>query len=148
MERTRDSAKFVQDLISMPGLKAGRSSRAVMRQQKGNYLIVSAWNNGEHHESGAGYGLEISAADRDAYFNPNWQSVILEIQLDDRVIDAEVNVMKKFFWDPNCGELIKKEIGRWIIGQGYARWPRGHPPRIELIPVGGRRFSIRGVVAA
>ena len=42
-------------------------------------MIWTAWNNGEHHETGAGYGFKVSAADRDRYFNPVWQTVILEL---------------------------------------------------------------------
>jgi len=31
-------------------------------------MIVTAWNNGEHHPTGAGYDLQIDARDRDKYF--------------------------------------------------------------------------------
>jgi hypothetical protein len=31
-------------------------------------MIVTAYNNGQHHPSGAGYGLRLSVKDRDKYF--------------------------------------------------------------------------------
>ncbi|MGB7061647.1 MAG: hypothetical protein WBF13_04750 [Candidatus Zixiibacteriota bacterium] len=111
-------------------------------------MITSAWNNGEHHESGAGYGLSISSEDRDVHFERHWKTVFVEIPFHDAPIEAEVNIAKKSFWDPQCGELIKLEIGRWLISEGYRLWPRGIPPKIELTPIDIRRFKIMGVIRA
>ncbi len=43
-------------------------------------MIVTAWNNGRHHASGAGYGLKVAIADRDRYFDPEVASVVLELK--------------------------------------------------------------------
>ena len=111
-------------------------------------MITSAWNNGAHHESGAGYGLRIRSEDRDVHFDRRWMSVRVEIPFDDRTIEAKVNIAKQSFWNPRCGELIKLEIGRWLISEGHRRWRRGIPPKIELRPIDGRRFMIMGVIPA
>ena len=42
-------------------------------------FIANAWNNGQHHLSGAGFGLKISLDDRERFFNRDWQSVILHL---------------------------------------------------------------------
>jgi hypothetical protein len=42
-------------------------------------MTVTAWNNGSHRPSGAGYGLKVSPHDRDTYFQPEWVSVIIEL---------------------------------------------------------------------
>ena len=110
-------------------------------------MIVKAWNNGKHNPTGAGYGLKLRPADRDKYFDRQWKSVIVEIPHRSEWVEAEVNVSKKSFWNSRCRELINKEIGRWLIAQGLAPWPKRKPPRIELEPLGGRRFGILGVAA-
>ena len=42
-------------------------------------ISATAWNNGAHHRSGAGYGLSVSAADRDRFFRRIWRTVRLRI---------------------------------------------------------------------
>lgn len=42
-------------------------------------ISASAWNNGKHHESGAGYGLNIPRADRDRFFRRERGTVQLRI---------------------------------------------------------------------
>ena len=94
-------------------------------------MKVTAWNNGEHRSSGAGYGIKISAEDRDLYFDKHSKTV--RIRLPDGK-DIEVNVAKSSFWNETCRELISKELGLWLIDGGYAPWPKGHPPNFELKP--------------
>lgn len=102
-------------------------------------MKVTAWNNGSYHQSGAGYGLKISAIDRDRHFKKAWKSVL--IGLPDGS-DVEVNTNKASFWNDSCRELISKEIGAWLIERGYAPWPMRAPPTFELEPVGERRFAL------
>ena len=42
-----------------------------------NRFDATAWNNGDWRESGAGYGLNVSAEDRDTYFHTDWNTVTL-----------------------------------------------------------------------
>jgi len=103
-------------------------------------MIVTAWNNGAHHESGAGYGLKISAGDRDRYFRREWGSVILELE---GVLDPiSVNIDKPSFWDPACGELISKEIGQWLRSNAKAPWPKWRPPKFSMEPISDNRFFV------
>ena len=93
-------------------------------------MIVTAWNNGRHHATGAGYGLKINAADRDQYFRREWQSVILILEGEDGTI--EINVDKPSFWNASCRELISAEVGRWLLKNGLAPWPKSRPPRLNF----------------
>ena len=43
-------------------------------------MIVTAWSNGNPSHTGSGYGLKISEADRERFFDRSWHSV--EIDLD------------------------------------------------------------------
>ena len=79
------------------------------------------WNNGTYNPSGAGYGIKIKQTDRDKYFNRDWMNVILE--LEDEKISILVNINKSSFWS-NCRELIKKEIGIWLIRHEKGTWEK------------------------
>lgn len=43
-------------------------------------MIVTAWNNGAHNKSGAGYGIKLDANDRDRFFNRTWKTITLELE--------------------------------------------------------------------
>ena len=60
-------------------------------------LIATAWNNGKHHPSGAGYGLKISAADRDSYLRRAWGTV--DLYLAGNLAAVTVNLDKNSFWN-------------------------------------------------
>jgi hypothetical protein len=86
---------------------------------------VVAWSNG-----GTGYGLKMSAVDRDTYLKREWGSVAL--YLPGRHQPTKVNVDKDSFWSQSCRELISKEVGAWLIDNGIAPWPKGKPPKFKL----------------
>ena len=111
-------------------------------------MIWTAWNNGEHHRTGAGYGFEIDAADRDRYFDRRWTTVVIELPTDGGFVTAEPNVAKNSFWDSRCRELIDRSVGRWLLGRRYAPWPDGDPPKFEVQPAGEGRFRVLRRVAA
>jgi hypothetical protein len=97
-------------------------------------ITVTAWNNGQHYSSGAGYGLKLSIADRDRYFKRSWKTV--KLHLAGRSRPVEVNIDKPSFWGLNCRELVKKEIGLWLIEEGLAPWTKWEPPKLTLESVG------------
>ena len=103
-------------------------------------MQITAWNNGAHHTSGAGYGLKVDALDRDRYFSRSWPTIILE--LPGQTDPVEVNVAKASFWSNTCRELISRDIGKWLIDHKYAPWGHGRPPKFQLKKVGERRFKL------
>lgn len=105
-------------------------------------FTVTAWNNGQWHASGAGYGLKVSVADRDRFFERNWRTVSLRLIAGPSVIDAVANCAKESFWSQKCRELISRDIGRWIIGLGISRWPENGPPRFTMSPIGPAMFQV------
>ena len=105
-----------------------------------NSMIVTAWNNGSHTKSGAGYGVKLDANDRDRFFNQTWKTITLELEGSSNPV--EVNVAKPSFWVSTCRELIDAEIGRWLIRNGLAPWPKGHPPRLSLKHIDSNRFLL------
>lgn len=106
----------------------------------GIFMKVTAWNNGNYQPSGAGYGVRVTYQDRQTYFNPNWQTVILDISGGSHQVP--INVGKKSFWTKTCGELISIEIGKWLIQNGFGSWPKNNPPKFTLMHRGLNRFEL------
>jgi len=103
-------------------------------------MNVTAWNNGAKSKSGSGYGFKISIEDRQRYFNKNWQTIDLFLPGLDKSIS--INISKHSFWNKTCRELISQEIGKWLLSNGYAPWPKGHPPRFELQHISNNIFRV------
>ena len=106
-------------------------------------MIVTAWNNGSHKKTGAGYGLKIGVSDRDRYFKKSWKTVFVHLPNGQT---AEVNTDKESkisFWNGSCRELINQEIGKWLIEIGKAPWNRGDPPKFELCLLRERHFELK-----
>ncbi len=104
-------------------------------------FTATAWNNGSHRPSGAGYGVKVSVADRDAHFKRQWRTVELHVPDADRPF--RVNIDKGSFWNDTCRELISKEIGIWLRNSRLAPWPKGAPPKLRLCPRGVGVFEVR-----
>ena len=102
-------------------------------------MKVTAWNNGQYSETGAGYGVKLSVEDRDREFNRSWKTVTLELEGGGSI---QVNVAKKSFWSESCRELIHAEIGRWMLAHGLAPWPKGDPPKLQLVSTGDAKFKL------
>lgn len=103
-------------------------------------MIVTAWHNGSPRETGSGFGLKVATADRDTYFSRSWSEVAIALPSGEEIT---VNVAKPSFWGPQCRELISAGIGKWLLAQGLAPWPPSHPPKLQLAPLGDRRFALR-----
>jgi hypothetical protein len=110
-------------------------------------MTWTAWNNGAHHRTGAGYGFKVESTDRDLYFLPQWETVLIELPRGSEVVSIEVNIDKGSFWGPSCRELISQAIGRWLIMQGYAPWVKGSPPKFNVQLAGEGRFVVLGVAS-
>ncbi len=103
-------------------------------------MIVKAWNNGDYHQDGNGYGIKITSRDRDQYFDASWKKIILELDGENKLV--EVNISKKCFWIETCRELISKEIGKWLIKNRLSPWPIGKPPVLEMVQMSERHFRL------
>ncbi len=102
-------------------------------------MIVTAWNNGNHHPTGAGYGLKLSISDSN-FFNRNWEHVTLH--LEGEVDPINVNIAKDSFWTSTCRELISKDIGLWLKNHGKIPWSKGYPPKLKMEHLGGNSFKV------
>ena len=112
-------------------------------RQKG--FVAKTWNNGRWRKTGAGYGLEVSIADRDMFFDRSWKTVKLNLVGPVSSRMAEANIDKDSFWKNTCRacrELISKDIGKWLLDNRFAPWQGGRP-RFWITPTNEREFEVR-----
>lgn len=96
------------------------------------------WHNGSAAEEPSGYGLKFSRADRDRHFSPDWSEVIVLLE----GAGPTTIPLSAAFWR-SCSELRSADVGRWLIAQTAAPWPKGSPPGIAVAPETGNRFAAR-----
>lgn len=106
-------------------------------------MIWTAWNNGKHHSSGAGYDLKVPVEDRDRHFKRSFGTVFINLQGNGIWITVEFNINKASFWSQECRELINKKFGKWMIKIGLAPWPSRKPPKFEVEETEERHFTLR-----
>ena len=100
-------------------------------------FVGTAWNNGSHQPSGAGYGIKLMPRDRDKYF----RRPEVFLNLEGRTGDIPVNTDKQSFWNDTCRELISKEIGLWLIDNG--KGPVGEGPSAETATGACRQVDVQ-----
>jgi hypothetical protein len=100
-------------------------------------MRATGWSNGQARSSGAGYGLRISAGDRDQWFSRSWSHVVIDL---DDGSQATVRLSASFW--VSCTELRSAVIGRWLVDEGLAPWPRREPPSLTLRPLANNRFEL------
>ena len=100
-------------------------------------MRVTAWSNGSASSSGAGYGLRLTSADRDTYFDRGWEHVDVDLGVHGRAAIP----LSGSFW-ARCTELRSASVGRWLLAHRLAPWPKGSPPTLELLHLGGNAFEL------
>jgi hypothetical protein len=104
-------------------------------------MYATGWHNGSEPGDPAGYGLKISAADRDRYFDRTWTSVMVDLGTNSTI---EVPLSPSFW--RSCTELRSADIGKWLLETNAAPWIRSSPPGIVLTPSEENRFTARLLV--
>ncbi len=97
-------------------------------------MKASGWSNGQ-----GTYGIRVGAANRRTFFDGDWNAV--EVEIDDSVFTFGLT---QGFWD-DCPEIRDRGtpvIRNWLRRHHTLEWPKGYPPALELIPLGGNRFRL------
>jgi hypothetical protein len=92
-------------------------------------MQASAWKGGT-------YGIRVGSENADRYFAKEWKFV--DVDLDGQYHRVR---LRGTFWG-KCPELRGAAFGDWLLQHGLVPWPRGNPPRLELIPVEGNKFRL------
>ena len=97
-------------------------------------MEVGAWHGG----SGT-YGIRIGAPNRREHFDPAWKKV--EIEMDG--VSHEFGLTPGFWKDcPEIRDRGEPRLRRWLERHRSVPWPKGNPPRMELVPLGRGRFRL------
>jgi hypothetical protein len=108
-------------------------------------FMAVAWNNGSYHATGAGYGLKISVADRDAYLRREWGTIALHLRGGRHPQPVTIDIRNDSLWNNTCRELRSKHIGLWLIDTGLTPWSKGYPPQFLLTVRSERAFDVAEV---
>ena len=97
-------------------------------------MQASAWNDG-----GNTYGIRVGLPNRDRYFDPEWSEI--EVELDGRFHTFKLTPS---FWRrcPEFRDSGEPIIREWLRRHRSLDWPRGRPPKMELVPLGNGRFRL------
>jgi hypothetical protein len=99
--------------------------QTVMR--KASFTLVSTWNNGSRHASGAGYGIRFSRGVLETIFQPNTKSIRLRIGAD-HATEHTVRISNSFW--TGCPEVRDQRIGIWLKILGLDHWETGRPHKL------------------
>ena len=72
-------------------------------------------------------GFKLTAHDRDNFLRPDQMTITLFLEGEREPI--EIVTGKASMWHGTCRELLKKEIGQWLLKAKLAPWPKHHPER-------------------
>lgn len=72
----------------------------------------------------------------------SWGSVEIELVGKKATKVAVANIDKDSMWTGSCVHVISADIGRWLIGEGLAPWPKGKRPQFNVHSTGPRRFRV------
>ncbi|MBI5538526.1 MAG: hypothetical protein HY951_00570 [Bacteroidia bacterium] len=107
-------------------------------------IEVSAWNNGQHHESGAGYGIYVLKKDRKFILDKNINFISIKIDGKEEFKASISNSFKRIgkIRKIMCGEIRKIEIGIWFKELNLLHWEKNNPPKFDLTHIKGNEFTL------
>jgi hypothetical protein len=85
------------------------------------------------------FGIRVGASNRARYFSSSWSRIVVE--MDGQLQHVELS---PGFWT-GCPEFRDGRDGHiksWLGKHGLLEWPKGHPPRVVLEPLGGSLFRL------
>ena len=83
------------------------------------------------------YGIRVGPKNRERFFDRSWDHI--EVEMDGQIHRFPIT---DSFWR-KCPEFRDRgtpQIRDWLRGHFRLPWPKGEPPHMELVPLGGNRF--------
>ena len=94
------------------------------------HLIVTGWQS----SGGVTLGFRFGAENARKWVDRRWTSI--QVELDGVVHEFPI---RPPFWR-TCPEIRGAPITAWFTRRQLAPWPRGNPPAVRLVSLGGRAF--------
>ena len=96
-------------------------------------MEAKGWKGGT---SGKTLGVRVGTKNAARHFSKGWDRVHIET---DGVVGSYP--LGDGFWK-SCPEFRGGGIQKWLLQTGLAPWPKGSPPKLELISCGGPFFRL------
>ncbi len=96
-------------------------------------MQVTGWKSSRE---GGTLGLRVGKENAKRFFPRNWHSV--RVELDGQQVTIPIT---RTFWS-SCPELRSPFIKAFLERHGQARWRRGSPPKMQLLPSLGDAFVV------
>jgi hypothetical protein len=98
-------------------------------------MNATVWRGG----NGSTYGIRVGNANRDKYSDRRWTRI--EVEIGGRF---HIFSLTPGFWNkcPEFRDSGAPIIRGWLHQHGLLKWPKGNPPQLELLPLGGARFRL------
>lgn len=95
-------------------------------------MLVSAWK-------GATYGIRVGIPNANKFFKQEWDRI--EVEIDGEFYSFNLSTT---FWT-TCPEFRGGPIPRWLKEQGLIPWPKGNPPKFELVPLKDNKLRLNRI---
>lgn len=74
-------------------------------------MLATGWHNGAAPLNPAGYGIKFLARDRDAFFDPEWTFVVVDLESSEPEGTKSVTLhLTPAFWSA-CSEIRSPDVG-------------------------------------
>lgn len=99
-------------------------------------MEASVWSGGN-----GTYGIRVGVQNRALYFHPSHPQIQVEMDGEFKTFRLTAGFWRKC---PEFRDSGSATIREWLLRHRCLDWPTGHPPKVELIPLGGSRFRLVG----
>ncbi len=99
-------------------------------------MEAAAWSSG----SGT-FGIRVGAPNRALHFDRSWSEIEVEVEGRTHHFALTPGFWKKCPEFRDSGTTVIRD---WLTQHYTTDWPTGHPPRVQLQPLGGNRFRLVG----
>jgi hypothetical protein len=105
-------------------------------------MRATAWKNGS--TLNPVYGIRVGIANREQHFpkpDNDTHEITIVVVIDDR---PHTFALTRGFWNkcPEFRDRGSPVLRQWLERQHLIDWPKGQPPEIQLVPLGGLRFRL------
>ena len=88
---------------------------------------------------GGTFGIRVGKENAHRFFDVS--RPIVKVEIDGKWVRFPLS---KTFWT-TCPEIRGASIRSWLRAHGLDTWAHGHPPKVELTPLGDNRFRLSEV---
>ena len=96
-------------------------------------MEATAWCNGQQT-----YGIRVGSRNRSMYFDESWTTIAVELDGAFHEFQLTDGFWRKYPEFRDCAGLIRD----WLERHKMLDWPTRKPPKVQLVPIGSRRFRL------